>query len=222
VFTLQTGISEYIFHSILKINSQVDGMRRESTMTSDEARTLLYQWVESASLRKHCESVAASMEHMALKFGEKSDLWKAVGLLHDFDYEKHPTLEEHPMNGVKHLREIGVSEVICKAILSHGNHTGVPRETPMEKSLFAVDELSGFVTACTLVKPSKNIADVSVESVKKKMKDKAFARQVSREDIIQGAEELAMPLETVIGDVIEAMQKHAALLELDGRLANAN
>ncbi len=188
-------------------------------MTSTEARKLLYEWVTSASLRKHCESVAASMGHLALKFGENADLWEAVGLLHDFDYEKHPTLEAHPMNGVRHLREIGVDEIICRAILSHGNHTGVKRETPMEKSLFAVDELSGFVTACTLVKPSKNIADVEVSSVKKKMKDKAFARQVSREDIIQGAEGLGFDLDILIGDVIEALKGKAELLELDGRMA---
>jgi putative nucleotidyltransferase with HDIG domain len=188
-------------------------------MNSTEARKLLYEWVTSSSLRKHCESVATSMHHLALKFGESADLWETVGLLHDFDYEKHPTLEEHPMNGVKHLREQGVDEIICRAILSHGNHTGVTRETLMEKSLFAVDELSGFVTACTLVKPSKNIADVEVASVKKKMKDKAFARQVSREDIIQGAEELGFELDVLIGDVIEALKNKADLLELDGRLA---
>jgi putative nucleotidyltransferase with HDIG domain len=188
-------------------------------MTVEEARKLLYEWVKSPSLRKHCEAVAASMEHLALKFGEKADLWVVVGLLHDFDYEKHPVLEEHPYKGVENLRKMGVDEVICRAILSHGNHTGVTRETPMEKSLFAVDELSGFVTACTLVKPSKNIADVEVNSVKKKMKDKAFARQVSREDIMQGAEELGMELETLIGDVIEAMQKKAKVLELDGAAA---
>ncbi len=192
-----------------------------NAMTKQEARTLLYEWVQSPSLRKHCESVSASMGILALKFGEKADLWEAVGLLHDFDYEKHPTLEEHPMNGVKYLREKGVDEVICRAILSHGNHTGVKRESAMEKSLFAVDELSGFVTACALVKPSKNINDVEVASVKKKMKDKAFARQVSREDIIQGAQELGFDLDVLIGDVIEALKARADILELDGRLGSS-
>src|SRR6266498_1773874 len=115
-------------------------------MTSDNARTLLYEWVQAPSLRKHCEAVAASMGHLALKFGEKADLWEAVGLLHDFDYEQHPDLEEHPFVGVKHLRDLGVDEVICRAILSHAEKSGVPRVTNMEKALFAVDELSGFVT----------------------------------------------------------------------------
>jgi putative nucleotidyltransferase with HDIG domain len=185
-------------------------------MNVDDARKLLYEWVQAPSLRKHCEAVAASMEHLALKFGEKADLWIVVGLLHDFDYEKHPVLEEHPYKGVENLRKMGVDEVICRAILAHGNHTGVTRETPLEKSLFAVDELSGFVTACTYVKPTKNIADVEVASVKKKLKDKAFARQVSREDIMQGAAELGMDLDTLIGDVIEAMTKKAEVLGLNG------
>ncbi len=187
-------------------------------MDKSQARELLYEWVKSPSLRKHCEAVSACMERMALKFGENADLWQVVGLLHDFDYEKHPTLEEHPANGVRHLRELGVDEVICRAILSHSNATGVTRISNMEKSLFAVDELSGFVTACTLVKPSKNIVDVSVESVKKKMKDKAFARQVSREDINEGAIDLGMTVEELIDDVLAALNKHSDILELDGRL----
>lgn len=188
-------------------------------MSSDNARKLLYEWVETVSLRKHCEAVAASMRHLALKFGEPADLWEAVGLLHDFDYEKHPSLEEHPTVGVKHLRELGVDEVICRAILSHASYTNTPRISNMEKALFAVDELSGFVMAVTLIKPSKNISDVEVSSVKKKMKQKEFAAKVSREDIIQGAEELGIDLDTLIGDVIEALQSKSDVLELDGRLA---
>jgi putative nucleotidyltransferase with HDIG domain len=185
-------------------------------MTSKEARELLYKWVESPSLRKHCEAVAASMGHLALKFGEPADLWVAVGLLHDFDYEKHPSLDEHPMVGVKHLRELGVDEVICRAILSHASRADTPRITNMEKALFAVDELSGFVTAVALVKPTKNIADVEVSSVKKKMKQKEFAAKVSRDDIRQGSEEIGIELDVLIGDVIEAMQKNAEILGLDG------
>ncbi len=188
-------------------------------MTAENARKLLYEWVQAPSLRKHCEAVAASMRHLALKFGENADLWEAVGLLHDFDYEKHPSLEEHPFVGVKHLRELGIDEVICRAILSHAERSGVERHTNMEKSLFAVDELSGFVTAVALVKPSKNINDVEISSVKKKLKQKEFAAKVSRDDIINGAQELGFELDVLIGDVIEALQSKADVLELDGRMA---
>jgi putative nucleotidyltransferase with HDIG domain len=176
-------------------------------MTIKEASTLLYSWVESPSLRKHCESVAASMKYLALKYGEDTEMWTVVGLLHDFDYERYPTLEDHPYKGSEYLRSINVDDRIIQAIMSHGNHTGVARESLMQKSLFAVDELSGFVGACVLVRPDKDIANLEVSSVKKKLKDKAFARQVSREDITQGAQELGVELDQLIADVIQAQKE---------------
>src|ERR1700720_145816 len=160
---------------------------------SDRALTILHEWVKSESLRKHCYAVADSMKHFAQLRGEDVDLWEAVGLLHDMDYERHPNLERsategHPFVGVAWLRDNGWSEEVCRAILSHPDYSGVSRETPLEKTLYAVDELSGFVIAVALVRPSKSIRDVEVSSVKKKMKDKAFARAVSRDDIVHGAE----------------------------------
>ncbi len=167
------------------------------------ALQLLHEWVQSESLRKHCYAVADSMKHFARVRGDDVDLWEAVGLLHDMDYERHPNLERsssegHPFVGVKWLRQNGWSEEICHAILSHADYSGVEPETPMEKTLRAVDELSGFVIAVARVRPTKSINDVDVASVKKKMKDKAFARAVNREDIIKGAEQLGMPLDEVI------------------------
>lgn len=189
-------------------------------MLSEQARTLLYEWVESDSLRKHCEAVAACMRHFARQQEADEDVWGAVGLLHDMDYERYPNPNldetEHPFVAVAFLREHGWSEEICHAILSHANYANVERTTPMEKTLFAVDELAGFVTAVTLVRPDKSIHSVKVSSVRKKMKDKAFAAKVSREDIVQGAEELGMPLEEVIVHVIEALQHDAASLGLAG------
>lgn len=176
-------------------------------MNVEDAKSLMYEWVESPSLRKHCESVAASMKYMALKNGEDAEMWTVVGLLHDFDYERYPTLEDHPFRGSEHLKLIGVDEKIIRAIMGHGNHTGVMRESLMEKTIFAVDELSGFVGACVLVRPDKDINNLEAPSVKKKLKDKAFARQVSREDITQGALELGVELDVLTGDVIEAQKK---------------
>jgi len=176
-------------------------------MNVEDAKSLMYEWVESPSLRKHCESVAASMNYMALKNGEDAEMWTVVGLLHDFDYERYPTLEDHPFRGSEHLKSIGVDEKIIRAIMGHGNHTGVMRESLMEKTIFAVDELSGFVGACVLVRPDKDINNLEAPSVKKKLKDKAFARQVSREDITQGALELGVELDVLTGDVIEAQKK---------------
>jgi predicted hydrolase (HD superfamily) len=152
---------------------------------------------------------------------EDTDVWEAVGLLHDMDYERHPNLERsstegHPFVGVKWLREKGWSEEVCHAILSHADYSGVARETPLEKTLYAVDELSGFIIAVALVRPSKNIHDVEVAAVKKKMKDKAFARTVNREDIARGAAELGMPLDDVIANVISALQADAERLGLTG------
>ncbi len=190
-----------------------------STLT-DDARAILYEWVESDSLRKHCEAVAASMRHFARKQGADEDLWSAVGLLHDMDYERYPTLEKHaeahPFVGVAYLRENGWSEEVCRAILSHADYSGVEPLSPMERTLYAVDELSGFVTAVALVRPDKSINSVKVSSVKKKMKDKAFAAKVNRDDILKGAEKLDMPLEELIQEVISAMQADAERLGLQG------
>jgi putative nucleotidyltransferase with HDIG domain len=188
---------------------------------SDRALAILHDWVKSESLRKHCYAVADSMKYFAQRTGEDADLWEAVGLLHDMDYERHPNLEHsategHPSVGVKWLREDGWSEEICRAILSHADYTNISRESPLEKTLAAVDELSGFVVAVALVRPSKSIRDVEVKSVKKKMKDKAFARAVNREDILNGADQLGMPLDEVIANVIAALQGDAERLELVG------
>jgi len=188
---------------------------------SDRAIAILHEWVRSESLRKHCYAVADSMKHFAQLRGADVDLWEAVGLLHDMDYERHPNLERsstegHPFVGVAWLRENGWSEEVCRAILSHADYSGVSPESPLEKTLRAVDELSGFVVAVTLVRPTKSIHDVEVTSVKKKMKDKAFARAVNREDIIRGAEELGMPLDEVITNVIAALKADAPRLGLAG------
>jgi len=192
-----------------------------SPSLSERALVILHDWVQSEPLRKHCYAVADSMKHFAGVIGADSDLWEAVGLLHDMDYERYPNQEHsptdgHPFVGVKWLRENGWSEEICRAILSHADYSRVSRETPLEKTLYAVDELSGFVTAVALVRPSKSIREVDVRAVKKKMKDKAFARAVSREDIVRGAEQLGMPLDDVITNVIAALQSDAARLGLQG------
>ena len=193
-------------------------------MQAEQALGILHEWVQSESLRRHCYAVADSMKHFATAANADPDLWEAVGLLHDMDYERHPNQEQsptegHPFVGVGWLREHGWSEEVCRAILSHADYSGVNPETPLEKTLRAVDELSGFVVAVALVRPSKSIHDVDVRSVKKKMKDKAFARAVSREDIVRGAEQLNMPLDDVIGRVIEALKTDAARLGLVGNAA---
>jgi putative nucleotidyltransferase with HDIG domain len=185
------------------------------------AETILHDWVRSESLRKHCYAVADSMKHFAQLRGEDADLWEAVGLLHDMDYERHPNLERsategHPFVGVAWLRNNDWSEGVCRAILSHADYSGVSRETLLEKTLYAVDELSSFVVAVALVRPTKSIHDVDVRAVKKKMKDKAFARAVNRDDIIRGAEELGMPLDEVIAQVIAALKGDAERLGLAG------
>ena len=188
---------------------------------SERALPILHEWVQSESLRKHCYAVADSMRHFAQQQGADPDLWEAVGLLHDMDYERHPNHERsptegHPFVGVVWLRENGWSEGVCRAILSHADYSGVSRETPLEKTLYAVDELSSFVVAVALVRPTKSIHEVDVRAVKKKMKDKAFARAVSREDITRGSEELGMPLDDVIGQVIAALKGDAERLGLVG------
>lgn len=187
---------------------------------TDRARALLHEWVESESLRKHCEAVSASMRHMARQSGADEDLWGAVGLLHDMDYERHPNLElsetGHPFVGVRWLRENGWSDEVCRAILSHADYSGVAPESPMERTLVAVDELSGFVMAVALVRPDKSLHGVEVPSVRKKLKDKAFAAKVSREDIAHGAEALGMPIEELIAEVILALRAEADRLGLAG------
>jgi putative nucleotidyltransferase with HDIG domain len=195
-----------------------------SETLAPRAQVILHDWVQSESLRKHCYAVADSMKQFAQLRGEDADLWEAVGLLHDMDYERHPNLERsategHPFVGVAWLRENGWSEEVCRAILSHADYSGVSRETPLEKTLYAVDELSSFVVAVALVRPTKSIHDVDVRAVKKKMKDKAFARAVNRDDIIRGADELGMPLDDVITNTITALQADAHRLGLAGTSA---
>jgi len=185
------------------------------------ALQILQEWVKSESLRKHCYAVADSMKHFAKLRGEDANLWEAVGLLHDMDYERYPNVEQsptegHPFVGVASLRENGWSEEVCRAILSHADYANVSRETPLEKTLCAVDELSSFIVAVALVRPTKSIHDVDVRAVKKKMKDKAFARAVNREDIVRGAEQLGMPLDDVITEVIAALKADADRLGLAG------
>jgi putative nucleotidyltransferase with HDIG domain len=186
-----------------------------------EALNIMHDWVQSESLRKHGYAVADSMKHFAQLRGYDVDLWEAVGLLHDMDYERHPNLERsptegHPFVGVAWLRDHGWSEEACRAILSHADYANVSRQTPLEKTLYAVDELSSFAVAVALVRPTKSIHDVDVRAVRKKMKDKAFARAVNRDDIIRGAEELGMPLDAVINEVITALKADAERLGLVG------
>jgi putative nucleotidyltransferase with HDIG domain len=188
---------------------------------ASRALEILHDWVQSESLRKHCYAVADSMKHFAHLRGEDADLWEAVGLLHDMDYERHPNLERsptegHPFVGVAWLRDHGWSEEVCRAILSHADYANVSPESPLEKTLYAVDELSSFVVAVALVRPTKSIHDVDVRAVKKKVKDKAFARAVNREDILHGADQLGMPLDDVIAEVVTALKSDAERLGLAG------
>jgi len=192
-----------------------------SETLASRAIRVLHEWVQSEGLRKHCYAVADSMRHFAQLRGADADLWEAVGLLHDMDYQRHPNLEHsptegHPFIGVAWLREHGWNEEICRAILSHADYANVSRETPLEKTLYAVDELSSFVIAVALVRPTKSIHDVDVAAVKKKMKDKAFARAVNRDDVLRGADELSMPLDIVIAEVISALKSDAGRLGLAG------
>ena len=180
----------------------------------DEAWALLTEYTEGDGLLKHALSVEAAMRYYAEKFDEDAEYWGVVGLLHDFDYERFPSLEDHPFKGAEILREHDVDEDMIQTMMSHANHTGVPRDTLQRKTLFAVDELCGFVTAVALVRPSKKIDEVKPKSVKKKLKDKAFARNVDREDVRAGAELLEIDLDEHIGNVISAMQRVAPQLGL--------
>jgi putative nucleotidyltransferase with HDIG domain len=175
-------------------------------MNRQEAYQLLTEYTKKDGLIKHALAVEAAMRAYARKFNEDEETWGIIGLIHDFDYEKYPTAEEHPYKGADILRSKGVNEDWINTILSHASYTGVSRDTLAAKTLFAVDELCGFITAVTYVRPNRKLGEVRVKSVKKKMKDKAFARQVNREEIIEGAEKLGIPLEEHIDNVIIAMQ----------------
>jgi predicted hydrolase (HD superfamily) len=221
--------------------------RTAETMTRNDAWELLTEFTQSESLRKHALAVEACMRACGRKFGaanpetpapgpselglsgpgspnlalSNEDLWGIVGLVHDFDYEKYPSLEDHPYRGNEILKERGWPEVITRAIMSHAEYTGVTRDTPMEKALFACDELAGFITAVALIKPGKSLAEVDAKSVRKRMKDKAFARKVNRDDIINGAAALGVDLDEHISFCIEALQGVADKLGLDGSAAKA-
>ena len=188
-------------------------------MTRESAWGLLTEFTQTESLRKHALAVEACMRAYARKLGGDEDKWAITGLLHDFDYERWPSLDEHPYVGNKILAERGYPDDIRRAIMSHAEYSGVTRETPMEKALFACDELAGFITATALVKPGKSLAEVEAKSVRKKMKDKAFARSVNRDDITKGAEELGVDLEEHIAFCIEAMKAIARELGLAGAAA---
>ena len=184
------------------------------TKTRDEAWQLLCEWTQSDSLRKHMLAVEAAMRGAAQRAGEDEELWGQTGLLHDFDYERFPDVPDHPLKGSEALRAQGYPEPMIRAILGHAAQTGVPRDTLLAKTLFAVDELCGFLTAVAYVRPSRLLAEVEVSSVKKKLKDKAFARSVNRDDIVQGAQELGVDLDTHIARVLADLQAVAPSLGL--------
>ncbi len=190
----------------------------DDRLSRARAWALVTEHVQSDSLRKHLLGVEAAVRGYARAAGEDEEAWGFVALVHDFDYEKYPDRENHPFRGVEILQRLGYPEWVTRAILSHADYSGVPRETPLEKTLFACDELSGFITAAALVRPSKSILDLEASSVMKRMKDKAFARAVPREDLRKGAEELGLPLETHITNVIAYMRGHADALGLRGSL----
>ena len=196
--------------------AKIGGKQVQTMNQRDTAWCLLTEFTQSESLRKHALAVEACMRAYARRAGADEELWGMVGLLHDFDYEKFPTAEEHPYKGSEILKERGYSEEVRRAIMSHAEYSGVARLSLMEKTLFACDELAGFITACALVKPGKSLAEVEAKSVRKKMKDKAFARGVHREDIIQGAADLGLDLEAHIAFCIEAMKTVAKELGLAG------
>ena len=185
-------------------------------MTRTEAWDVVCEFVKSESLRRHMLAVETCMTAYARKFGEDPERWAITALLHDFDWEIHPGAPDHPMKGEQILEERGVDEETRRAILSHANYSGVSRDSLMERALFACDELSGFLTACSYVKPNKSIFEVDVASVKRKLKDKAFARNVNREDITGGAQELGIPLDEHVTFCIDALKERAAELGLAG------
>jgi putative nucleotidyltransferase with HDIG domain len=182
-------------------------------MTRDEAWNLLCEYTQSENLRRHALAVEACMRYYARLFGEDEELWGVVGLLHDFDYERYPSLEEHPFRGMEILRARGAPEAIIRAVGAHANHTGIPRESLLERAIFACDEISGFVIAVALVK-GRTLSAVSPESVRKRMKEKSFARGVNRDDLLQGAEELGIPFDEHVEHVVRALQGIADQLGL--------
>jgi len=190
-------------------------------MTRDEALALMHEYTPSEALRKHMYAVELAMRAYARKLGEDEERWGLVGLVHDFDYERYPNdahspTEEHPSWGVRLLREHGLDELLCQAILGHASYTGVARTSAMAKTLFAVDELCGFLVACALVRPSRSLGDLEVKSVRKKLKDKAFARGVNRDDIVRGAEELGVPLDDHIQFLVAALRPAERQIGLGG------
>ncbi len=189
------------------------------SLTRPAALALVHEYTASEALRRHMYAVELAMRAMATRAGEDPERWGLVGLVHDFDYERFPNAarsptEEHPSEGVRILRSRGLDEESCQAILGHAAYTGVPRASPMARALFAVDELAGFLVACALVRPSRSLADLEPRSVLKKLKDKAFARGVSREDVYLGAEELGLPLEELVAFLLEALRPHERVLGL--------
>jgi putative nucleotidyltransferase with HDIG domain len=187
-------------------------------MNRTEALEIVNEYIQNQNLVRHMLAVEAAMRFYADKYNQDEELWGVTGLLHDFDWEIHPSLEQHPQAGKPILRERGVPEVIIRAIQSHAEHTGVPRETLMEKALFACDEITGLIVAVALVRPSRSLHDLKVKSVKKKWKDKSFAAGANREEIAQGAEELGVDLWEHVGNVIEAMRGIAQELGLEGNV----
>jgi len=189
----------------------------EST-ARDAAWQLLTEWTLSDSLRKHALAVEAAVRGYARKFGEDEEAWGSVALLHDLDYERYPTSADHPFRGCEELQRRGYPDWFTRAILSHADYSGIPRESLLERTLYACDEMAGFVTAAALVRPTKSILDLEAASVLKRMKDKAFARAVSRDDLRRGAEELGLPLEEHVANVIDFMRNSADRLGLRGTL----
>jgi putative nucleotidyltransferase with HDIG domain len=212
LMTTYTGPSTSVRRSSRIVRQQL----QSRAMTREQALSTLYEFTKSESLRKHALAVEACTVAYARKFGEDEQKWSVTALLHDFDYEMHPDAPDHPMKGEPILAERGVDPEVRRAILSHANYSGVPRESLLEKTLFACDELAGFLTAISYVKPGKRIAEVDVKSVRKKMKDKGFARSVSRDDIESGARELGVDLDEHIAFCIRAMQERADELGLAG------
>jgi len=188
------------------------------TLTREAAWALLTEFTENENLRKHALAVEAAVRGYARQWGEDEEAWGVVALLHDFDYDRYPSLEDHPCRGAEVLRERGYPEWVTHAILSHADHTGVARETRLEHTLFACDEMAGFVTAAALVRPSKSLMDLEAKSVLKRMKEKAFARAVSRDDLRKGAEEIGLPLDEHVANVIGFMRERADELGLRGTI----
>ena len=179
----------------------------EATLPSrEQALALVHEWIQNVNLRKHCYAVEAAMRACARREGGDVERWGLAGLVHDFDWERHPDMERHPVQGVAELRRLGWPEDICRAVLGHATHTGVPRDTPMARALYACDELSGFLVACALVTPNRTLAEVEVPSVRKKMKRADFARNVNRDDIVRGAAELGVDLDEHVARVLDALR----------------